>query len=112
MAPIPPPTDQPCNDCPWRRVALAGWLGPYDAAKWLEIAHSDSAVACHKTIRTVNEQGVGDWNHPAMRQCRGLAMFRANMCKLPRFAAVPVGPVDHDRVFSNGPEFLAHHEGT
>lgn len=104
MADIPPPTSKPCSECPWRRAAWAGWLGPYTAERWVEIAHSDAPVACHKTIRE-----SGSWD--GAFQCRGLASFRANVCKMPRDEAVETGPVDHSAVFSTGSEFMAHHDG-
>jgi hypothetical protein len=107
---LPPTTPQPCNDCPWRRVATAGWLGPYGAARWLEIAHSESPVACHKTIRVENPGDEGDWADPAMRQCRGIAIFRDHVCKSPRHPDIETGPEDHENVFSTHAEFLSHHE--
>jgi hypothetical protein len=36
--PVPPPVPEPCQECPWRRVATPGYLGPNDADEWVEIA--------------------------------------------------------------------------
>jgi hypothetical protein len=111
----PPPTPSPCNDCPWRRVATKGWLGPHDAIEWLQIAHGESAIACHQTIKgtIVNDSGenVGDWSHPAMRQCRGAAIFREHVMKSPRNPAVETGPPDPEHVFVTNAEFIEHHTG-
>lgn len=106
----PPPTPQPCNDCPWRRNATPGWLGPYDAFRWLAVIHGESVIACHKTIRDADDEGVGDWDDPAMRQCRGAAIFRSHVCKQPKHPDVETGPDDPDHVFTNGTEFVEHHE--
>lgn len=111
MSALPPPTEKPCNDCPWRRIALVGWLGPFASHQWVFIAQSDKPIACHKTILRVNEDGIGDWTNPEMRQCRGAAIFRANICKSPRDPEVVTGPVDKDAVFASVAEFTAHHEG-
>lgn len=107
---FPPATAAPCKECPWRRVATPGHLGPYSAEYWAETAHSESVVACHKTIRDVDDEGRGDWNHPSMRQCRGMAIFRRNVLKTPRRGDVALGPEDHEEVFSSNDEFIRHHE--
>lgn len=105
---LPDATKSPCNECPWRRKAAPGYLGPMDPDEWLEAAHSDVAIACHKSIKEA-QAGVGDWDHPVIRQCRGAAIFRANVCKSPRDPEVVTGPVDRESVFSNNREFKEHH---
>jgi hypothetical protein len=100
---LPPATAKPCVECPWRRIAAAGWLGPFSAERWIEIAHSDEAIACHRTIKK-----SGTWDGAS--QCRGAAIFRANMFKLPRDPEVVTGPTDTETVFRDPAEFLAHHE--
>jgi hypothetical protein len=102
MTALPGATDNPCGDCPWRRAATRGWLGPYSAEQWLTIVHSDEPIACHQTITT-----SGTWD--GALQCRGAAIFRENRFKLPRDPAVVVGPEDRVRVFSTDQEFVEHH---
>lgn len=107
---LPEATPKPCSDCPWRRYGhMPGWLGPYTAEEWTEIAHSDSPIACHQTITETNDEGTGDWSHPAMRQCRGAAIFRANVGKSPRRGDVVTGPMSQD-VFQSNEEFYAFHD--
>lgn len=106
----PPTTPQPCNECPWRRDAVSGHLGPYDPRKWIRIALSDSPIACHKTIVTTNPpEGEGSWDHPKLRQCRGAAIFRANNGKMPKNPTIDTGPVDTETVFDGVVEFCHHH---
>lgn len=107
----PPNTGKPCSDCPWRRNAKKGWLGPYTAMEWVQIVHGDSPIACHQTITETNEDGVGDWDHPAMRQCRGAAIFREHVCKSPKNPSIETGPDDPEHVFVSNAEFLSHHTG-
>jgi hypothetical protein len=95
---------EPCNDCPWRRNAVQGWLGPHDANEWAEAAQSDSAIACHQTIRE-SESWEGT------KQCRGASIFRANICKMSRDPRVVNSEADHERVFSSPQEFIEYHEG-
>lgn len=100
----PDPTKEPCNDCPWRRNSVRGWLGPYDARQWIEAAHGEGAIACHQTI----PKG-GGWG-PNTLQCRGAAIFRANAKKQPRNPTITTGPEDKERVFAWDDEFIEHHE--
>lgn len=87
--------EKPCHDCPWRRNALQGWLGGNTAEQWLEIAHGEARIPCHAL------KGP---------QCAGAAIFRANMCKLPRDPSVLRLPADREAVFAHNGEFLDHHE--
>lgn len=111
MLDLPPPVAKPCRECPWRRDSVNGHLGPHDARNWLAQVHGETAIACHMTIKTRDENGYGDWSHPAMRQCRGAAIFRRNVGKSPRDTAVPAGPRDTETVFATNDEFINHHEG-
>lgn len=99
----PPACAVPCNDCPWRRNATPGWLGPYTAHEWADAAHREGAVACHQTI----PEG-GGWG-PKTVQCKGMAIFRANVFKQPRNRTIETGPRDVDRVFTDEREFIIYH---
>jgi hypothetical protein len=99
-----PAVNSPCMDCPWRRDSSPGWLGPYTAQEWIEMAHSDVPIACHRTIATP-ESG---WD--GALQCAGSASFRANVAKSPRDPRVAQQP-PRDDVFQSNAEFIDHHEG-
>ncbi len=105
MTDLPEATISPCNDCPWRREATRGWLGPFSAEEWIAIVHSDAPVACHQTLN-----GQKGWDAPGVKQCRGAAIFRENVCKSPRDPSVVTGPLDKESVFAWNDEFLAHHD--
>lgn len=105
----PPATAAPCNDCPWRRNAKPGWLGPHTAEEWIAQVHSDTPIACHKTILETDGLGYGDWEHPAMRQCRGAAIFRRNVAKTPKNPNITTGPEDEEHVFATNQEFIDYH---
>lgn len=83
-----------CSDCPWARTALPGWLGALSADDWLKEAHGEADIECHVLT------GV---------QCAGAAIYRANIGKLPRDAALLRLPADKAKVFATPSEFLAHH---
>lgn len=91
------PLKQPCNDCPWRRVALKGWLGPLSAEEWAFLATTDEPILCHQVLTTTREE------------CYGAAIFRANIAKLPRDLRIQRRPADKVTVFGTLAEFLEHH---
>ncbi len=88
---------KPCSDCPWARASFNGWLGPGTAEEWLTAAHGEGTVPCHV--------------HPNV-QCAGLAIFRANVYKVPRDQETLRLPADRVRVFAIDDEFKAHHDNT
>lgn len=93
----------PCSDCPWARKSLAGWVGALSPMDWIRYAFSDNRIECH----TRPQAGiVRTW-----WQCAGAAIFRANICKVPRDPDVmqDLAP-DTVRVFATPREFLNHHE--
>jgi hypothetical protein len=86
---------KPCSDCPWSRTSLNGWLGANTAEEWVDIAHGEAQVECHSLT------GV---------QCAGIAIYRANVYKLPRNRTILRLPRDESLVFKSIAEFLAYHK--
>lgn len=101
---LPPAVPRACKECPWRRDSEPGWLGPYDAKTWILAVHSDQPIACHETIKSSDQP----WSE--VKQCRGSAIYRANVYKSPRNPQVVVGPQDTKTVFDSDGDFIAHHE--
>ncbi len=85
---------QPCSDCPWARAALRGWLGGHSVDDWLEAVQSDARIDCHAL------NGI---------ECAGAAIYRDNICKLPRDLDVLRLDGDTERVFDGPAEFRQHH---
>lgn len=86
--------EKPCSDCPWARAALHGWLGGLSVDEWLAAAHGEANIECHAL------QGA---------QCAGAAIYRANMCKLPRDPDILRLPANRASVFATPMEFREHH---
>lgn len=86
---------KPCDDCPWARHSLNGWLGSLSAEEWIEVAHGEGRAECHA------HSGV---------DCAGLAIYRANVCKRVRDAGALVLPANRSTVFGSADEFVQHHE--
>jgi hypothetical protein len=86
--------EKPCRDCPWRRTAPPGWLGAVQTPEdWIETARGEVMVDCHT----------------CSAQCAGMAIFRANILKSPRFAQILRLPADRELVFATTLEFIQHH---
>jgi hypothetical protein len=87
---------KPCQDCPFARASIRGWLGPYTAEEWLRIVHGEGKVECHTKIGP---------------QCAGAAIYRGNVCKDPRDKTLLTLPRDTRLVFKGPQEFIEHHTG-
>jgi hypothetical protein len=105
-----------CSDCPFRRVAPAGWLGANEPREFAQLALSDHMVHCHSMM--VYDSGMSEEEQQEQeektKRCRGAAIMMRNQCKLPRDpqAAAVVLKVDSDNetIFSNFLQFIDHHE--
>lgn len=86
--------ERPCSDCPFARTALPGWLGGASAEDWMGAVGGDLPMDCHVL------EGA---------QCAGGAIFRANLCKLPRSREALRLKPDTKRVFATREEFMEHH---
>lgn len=106
---LPPVTPKPCSQCPWRRTAMRGFLGPHTPQEWIEQIHAEGPIACHQTIPD-DLDGWDAWRSPGIRQCAGAARFRANVIKRPRHPKIAVGPTDVT-VFATNDEFISYHLG-
>ncbi len=100
-----------CKECPWRKKALQGWLGSNTPQEWLEMAHGESKVSCHTLGNKLltpesRDRYEGNKEEP---QCAGMAIYRRNMCKIPKDKELLVLPADRETIFSNPMEFLKHH---
>lgn len=84
---------KPCHDCPWSRKAIPTWLGGSSVDAWLSAAHGETVIMCH----CIKNQ-----------QCAGAAIFRSNVCKLPRPPNL-ILEEDTKRVFATDMEFIDHH---
>lgn len=101
----PPVTARPCAECPWRKDATPGHLGPHTAQEWASALHSETAIACHMTIET-SEEWTG-----TIRQCAGAAQVRTNVHKLPMNRTVArAAEVDDSVCFGSTRAFVAHHD--
>lgn len=104
------PKHNPCNECPFRRKSLAGYLGNATTESFLAASASGAvAMPCHNEVDYERD----DWEiqQTQVHQCTGHAVYLSNICKRPDAVDVRKLPADRDFFFSNHYEFLAHHGG-
>lgn len=73
---------EPCDSCPFRKVSLPSWLGPWTPWDLLMSIDADTPFPCHKTIAEDHEERGQPLEK--MQSCAGAALFLANKCKLSR----------------------------
>lgn len=104
----------PCNECPFRRESLPGWLGPWTPLDLLR-SLSVEPFPCHQTI----PQGYqGDYNDDRLKGCAGAAIFLNNTLEMSRCRVTSehqrqVRDVDDSvtlSVFASKQEFIDHHD--
>lgn len=108
----------PCNDCPFRRNAVPGWLGASRPEWFVESALSDFAeyapgapmAPCHQTVNYEDDDWLAKLSEADA--CVGALQFAANNCKSPRdperSAAVRAAGQNPD-VFRTSQEFIDYH---
>jgi len=101
----------PCDQCPFRRKAAAGWLGQSTPEGFIgTILIGTEPLPCHSTInyeRTDWRERFLSKRDPKAKLCAGALILQANTGKVPREG--PSLPADRTRVFSTFAEFIEHH---
>jgi hypothetical protein len=67
-------SDKPCNECPFRKKSLPGWLGQHTIDEIYEFKNSDENFTCHLTRETGKEH-----------MCAGYVHFRNNHCQMSKY---------------------------
>lgn len=106
-----PVCDGPCKVCPFRRVALPGWLGEGSPADFIGSIFREQPLPCHNTIDYRRRDWLAAWIEGRRgKMCMGALIFTANIGKVPRFPdIIPIVEPDEDLVFATTKEFFDHH---
>jgi len=121
-----PPNKTPCNECPFRRKSMAGYIGGHEhVVEILNIIHADGKFPCHKHVNTIVTRKMEEENYEdkddafdeALDEapfCTGALAYANNTCKEIRDPAgapfvAEIGK--RDDVFANNVEMQAHHHG-
>lgn len=97
----------PCNECPWRRTSLAGWLGGHEPTYYADAVQANEVPPCHLT-----DLGPDD---PRSSMCAGALSVMANAClsawKTPGGDEAKAKVGKRDDTFHHPAEFYEHHTG-
>ena len=106
-----PPTKQPCNDCPFRRKSMPGWLGHSSPEGFIDCMQRDEPLPCHQTIDYEDPNWLVKWaaQQDTGQMCAGALIFMANKLQRPHDKDFPTLPRDIENVFANSIEFVRHH---
>lgn len=104
------PTKVPCNDCPFRRRSMPGWLGAGSPESFIHCINTDDPLPCHQTIDYEDPNWKEKWVEEQQgSMCAGALILMANMQKLPRDRGFPRLPQDKETVFATAQEFVCYH---
>lgn len=76
-----------CEECPFRKKALPGWLGPHSIETIEKVVQSDEPFICHMSIAEAIESGMEDGDEQIEEEgqhCVGMLRYRNAMCKKSR----------------------------
>lgn len=101
---------KPCPQCPFARSTTKAYLDTKGdtAEKFIGQAAGPFSLPCHMQGQFEN------WHRDpmALRPCAGAAIYRTNAGYAERMPAqLATLPADHEAVFSNAAELLAHFRG-
>lgn len=105
---------KPCGECPFRRVAPAGYLGGNDPAEFAIFSNRDSDLFCHVQVNKRRAAAKRDGKRVSIgkedtAECAGRATMWANQLKTSRDDSVMDVPQDKVAVFTHIGEFIKHH---
>ncbi len=105
-----PPVAKVCNDCPFRRKAMPGWLGAGSPESFIDCMQRDEPLPCHQTIDYDDPHWLAKWmKQREGNMCAGALTFMANKIQRPHDPSFPTADKDHENVFSNSVEFVRYH---
>lgn len=101
----------PCNECPFRRKAMPGWLGAATPQSFIVEISMERPLPCHPSIDYDDDQWLEKWAAQKIGKiCAGSLILSANMGKRPRDPKFPRLQSDKKLVFASHREFIDHHE--
>jgi hypothetical protein len=104
------PVSKVCNDCPFRRKSMPGWLGGSSPEGFVDCLQRDEPLPCHQTVDYDDPKWLEKWTaQEAGKMCAGALIFMANKAQRPRDREFPTMPPNKTDVFSNSVEFVRHH---
>lgn len=106
-----------CGECPFRKKAPAGWLGPHSIEDIEMVVHSEEPFICHESIEEMMGRGYeGEQIEEHGQHCVGMLRYRNSMCKLSRDPQTAQAQTElrtvPDQALIPPRKFREHHEKT
>ena len=109
--------NEPCNDCPFRRNSLPGWLGNHESSEEItDILNLDLKFPCHMHVNFLmgEDESLMSFEEACSqaRHCVGGLAFMNNKCKLSQdkeIAALQKEVGKRDDCFAMANEMIRHH---
>ena len=111
---------EPCDECPFRKNAAPGWLGPWTTDSILQ-AISHMPFPCHQTIPD-DDDGMDEYDDSSddngnLESCAGAALYlnatqEISLCQITaehQKALRPLSDVAHLFVIPSRAAFIQHH---
>lgn len=96
---------KPCNECPFKKESLKGWLGEFSVEETLRTASADQDFLCHVSGRgTIKKQCAGRMLYAT----KTAKMFRDPIIEGIRKEVVEANPNFRDEIL--GFDFKTHHK--
>lgn len=111
VLPFRPIAEKPCNECPFRKKAAAGWLGDNPPENFTNAIYREEPIPCHLSLDYEDKHWERKWEAGKTgKLCKGALVMAANMCKRARNqTAQPHVDPDREECFAHGSDFIAHH---
>jgi hypothetical protein len=103
----------PCAECPFRKTAMRGWLGPDTAQEVMAKAHGEGGYPCHMDMVGQPKYPDGTVNCTNVEQCAGAILHANASCKSyrdPDLRAMQDRLKGSECPILGRLEFLAHHD--
>jgi hypothetical protein len=104
---------KPCNDCPFRKNSLPGWLGPWETPLELHrFVMAENEFPCHKTM---TDEFGDDVPEHKQSYCRGAILYMKKNSKMPSYNSdlrelvCTADRADCKNILSV-PDFIQHHQ--
>jgi hypothetical protein len=104
-----------CDECPFRKAALPGWIGPHSIEDIEKVVHSEEPFICHESIEEMMVRGYeGEEIEEHGQHCVGMLRYRNAMCKRSRDPETAQAQLDlksvPDEPMIPATKFREHHE--
>ena len=99
-----------CNECPFKKDSLRGFLGDYDGPEDFIGVHNEQPCPCHTRTDYMDPEWLNKLAAGELKLCKGQQIFLANQAKRPRGWSIRQTIERNTEDYFTFPhEFIKHH---